>query len=91
MSDSEIGEDLAIMIFAFCSLAWKFVKKIGEVEKQPGFRDAMSNGNHDNLLLYVSFKVREKCNGLYFEEKEAQVLRLMPDESTFLLHIYSCL
>jgi len=36
------------MIFAFCFLAWKFVKKGGKAEKHGGFGDGMSNGSHDN-------------------------------------------
>ena len=48
------------MIFAFCLLAWNFVKKLGKAEKRVGFGDAMSNGSHDNPPLYVSFEVGER-------------------------------
>ena len=36
------------MVFAFCLLAWKFVKELGKAEKRAGFGDAMSNGSLDS-------------------------------------------
>ena len=76
-------------MFAFRLLAWNFVKNLGKAGKRAGFGDAMSNGSHDNPPPYVSFEVRKRRGGIYFEEK-GHVLRSMQDERAFLLHIHSC-
>ena len=48
MLDVRMRWVIGAMIFALFFLVWKFMKKLGKVEKSAGFGDAMSNGSHEN-------------------------------------------